>query len=99
MLPATRQSVVGEMRRVLKPSGRILIIDYHPGPVRSLKGWLFKGMIFFIEWLAGGEHFRNYRQFLSQGGVPELAEQFNLSHAQSKIVTGGNLGLFVLVPK
>jgi ubiquinone/menaquinone biosynthesis C-methylase UbiE len=95
MPPDTRLAVVGEMRRVLKQNGRMLAIDYHPGSIRSLKGWLFKGIINFIEWLAGGEHFRNYRQFLSHGGVPALAEQHNLSQVQSKIVTGGNLGLFV----
>ena len=99
MPPATRLAVIGEMRRVLKQNGRILVIDYHPGSIRSLKGWLFKGMIFFIEWIAGGEHFRNYRQFLSQGGVPALAEQYHLSQVQTKFVTGGNLGLFVFALK
>lgn len=99
MSPATRLAVVGEMRRVLRKNGRLLVIDYHPGTIRSLKGWLFKGLIFFIEWLAGGEHFRNYRHFLSQGGILPLARQFNLGQVQTKFVTGGNLGLFVLAPR
>ncbi|MFC1547255.1 class I SAM-dependent methyltransferase [Candidatus Neomarinimicrobiota bacterium] len=99
MPPATRLAVLGEMRRVLKQTGRILIIDYHPGSIRSLKGWLFRGIIFFIEWLAGGEHFRNYRHFLSKGGVLPLGRQFNLAQVQTKFVTGGNLGLFVFAPR
>jgi ubiquinone/menaquinone biosynthesis C-methylase UbiE len=99
MTPDTRIAVVGEMRRVLRDEGRLLVIDYHPGTVRSLKGWLFKGLIWLIERLAGRDHFRNYRHFLSHGGALPLARQFNLSQVQSKFVTGGNLGLYVFAAR
>ncbi|UCD37621.1 MAG: class I SAM-dependent methyltransferase [Fidelibacterota bacterium] len=96
MLPATRTAVLSEIQRVIKKSGRILIIDYHPGPIRFIKGWLFKGLITLIELWAGRDHFRNYRDFLAHGGVPALSQRPGLLQAGAKIVTGGNLGLFLL---
>ncbi len=91
----TRSAVMSEIKRVLKKDGRILVIDYHPGPIRFPKGWLFKGLITFIEFWAGREHFRNYRDFLANGGLPALSEQHGLCLVEAKIVTGGNLGLFL----
>ena len=38
MPPAVRSAVIDESKRTLKQNGRILLIDYHPGPVRPLKG-------------------------------------------------------------
>ncbi len=91
-----RSAVVREIKRIVKPGGQILVIDYYNGPVRFPKGWLFKGIITLIERFAGVEHFKNYRDFLATGCVPALADKHNLARAQEKIVTGGNLGLFVV---
>ena len=53
MPPAVRSAVIDESKRTLKQNGRILLIDYHPGPVRPLKGWVFKGIIILIERITG----------------------------------------------
>ena len=92
----TRSTVISESKRVLKENGRMLIIDYHPGPIHFPKGWLFKGLITFIEFMAGWKNFKNYRDFLARGGVPILADQHGLNTTEIKIVTGGNLGLYIL---
>ena len=48
-MPASvRMTVLGETKRVLKKEGRILIVDYHPGPVRFPDGWLVKMVMTFI---------------------------------------------------
>ena len=91
----TRSAVMSEIKQFLKKDGRILVIDYHPGPIRFPKGWLFKGLITFIEFWVGREHFKNYRGFLASGGLPALSDQHGLNRAKEKIVTGGNLGLFL----
>ncbi|MCP3953457.1 MAG: class I SAM-dependent methyltransferase, partial [Desulfobacterales bacterium] len=38
MSPVNRDLVIEEMKRVLKENGRLLLIDFHPGPLRPLKG-------------------------------------------------------------
>jgi ubiquinone/menaquinone biosynthesis C-methylase UbiE len=91
-----RSSVLNEMKRVLKEDGRILLIDFHPGPIRPLKGWIFKSFITLIEFMAGGEHYKNYRAFLANKGLPGLISSHGLSIDQEKIVSGGNIALMLL---
>ena len=96
-MPASiRSKVVNESKRVMKKDGRILLVDYHPGPIRFPKGWILKIMITCIEMAAGQKHFRNYRDFLARRGVFSLITGHRLSVERKKITTGGNIGLFLL---
>ncbi len=95
MNPVTRSGVIREMKRVLKPGGRILFIDFHPGPIRPLQGWITKLTITLSEIAAGGEHFRNYRQFMSIKGLPTLIAEHGLVIQKQRIVSGGALALFL----
>jgi ubiquinone/menaquinone biosynthesis C-methylase UbiE len=98
-MPATiRSAVLKECSRVLKKSGRILVIEYHPGPYRFPAGVYSRILSYGIEVAAGREHFRNYRNFMAGGGLPGLIADHRLSIETQKIVSGGNLGLYVLVP-
>ena len=40
-----RSNVIGEMERLIKTDGRILLIDYHAGKPSQLKGWWSKLLI------------------------------------------------------
>ena len=91
-----RPAVISEMVRVMKHGGRILLIDYHLGPIRFPKGWMYKAIIFFFEIMAGREHFRNYRDFLSRNCLANLISTKNLRVSNEKIVSGGNIALFLL---
>jgi ubiquinone/menaquinone biosynthesis C-methylase UbiE len=91
-----RSKVFDEMMRVLKKEGRILIIDYHPSTLKFPKGWMNKSVIFFFEIVAGFEHFNNFRNFIATNGIFGLAESRNLNIEKAKIVSGGNLGIYVL---
>ena len=93
-----RIKVVGECKRVAKKDGRILLIDYHPGPTQFPKGWINKVLTTPMELLAGWEHYRNYRDFLSRRGLPALIEAHGLKVTDCRIVSGGNLGLFLVTP-
>jgi ubiquinone/menaquinone biosynthesis C-methylase UbiE len=95
----TRMSVIGEMKRVLKANGRILLIDFHAGRARPLKGWLTKPVIFLSELAAGRRHFRNYRHFMSSHGLPRLIQKSQLTEEQRKVVAGGTLALYVVRAK
>jgi ubiquinone/menaquinone biosynthesis C-methylase UbiE len=92
-------SVIAEMKRVLKTEGHILLIDFHAGPARPLKGWLTKSIIFLSEMAAGRRHFRNYRHFISIHGLPSLIEESRLTEEQQKVVAGGTLALYVVRSK
>jgi len=91
-----RLKVFDEMIRVLKKDGRILIIDYHPSDLIFPKGWMHKSVIFFFETMAGSEHFKNFRDFITTEGIPGMVEGRNIDIEKRKIVSSGNLGIFLL---
>lgn len=91
-----RPAVIREMARVMKPDGRILLIDHHPGPIRFPKGWIYRPIILFFEIMAGREHFRNYRDFISRKGLPNLISTQNLMVVSKKFISGGNIALFLV---
>jgi len=93
---AVRSVVINESKRTLNEDGRILLIDFHPGPIRPLMGWFIKSIITFVEIGAGREHFKNYRDFIANNGLPELILNHGLSVDKKKIVSGGNIALFLL---
>jgi ubiquinone/menaquinone biosynthesis C-methylase UbiE len=95
----TRNSVLAEIKRVLKTDGHILLIDFHVGHARPLKGWLIKPIILLSEVAAGIRHFRNYRHFMSIRGLPRLIEESQLTQIRSKIVAGGTLALYLVRTK
>ena len=96
MPPDLRKYVLLEAHRVLKESGRILIIDFHPGPLKPIKGWVYKIIINIAEFVAGREHFKNSRQYLASGGIPALIDDCKLKIENYKIVSGGNFGIFII---
>ncbi len=89
--PETRSAVMREIKRVSRRDGRILLIDFHPGPYQFLEGWIWRAIIVLSELAAGSEHFRNHRHFLSNGGLPTLAMQHHLKVERQSILAGGTL--------
>ena len=96
MSPSVRSAVIEESKRVLDKNGRILLIDFHPGPIKPMKGWINKSIISIVEFLAWGEHFRNYRHFIKNKGLPALISAHGLSVVQERVVGGGSMALFLL---
>ncbi len=96
MDPETRDSVIDEIKRVLRKDGRILLTDYHCGPLQPIKGWRNKVFITLAEIAAGWEHYHNYRHFMKSNAIPNLVSRHGLIIEQQKIVSGGNMGIFVI---
>ena len=94
--PSVRTSVMNEIKRCLKSEGNLLVIDYHAGPARSLKGRLYRAVIFVVERLAGRRHYQGFRDFIGTGGMPHLAGEHHLDIVKEKVVGGGNFGVFLL---
>jgi ubiquinone/menaquinone biosynthesis C-methylase UbiE len=91
-----RNKVLAEARRVLKSNGHILLIDFHAGRPRPIKGWLSKLVILLSEVAAGRRHFRNYRHFISIGGLPAVIAGNNLAIEKEKIVGDDTMALYLL---
>ncbi len=85
----TRAAVVREMKRVLKDDGRLLLIDFHPGPYRPLQGWISRAIVVVVEFLAGREHFGSHLDFMRKGGLAVLAAENGLSVQKQRLLAGG----------
>ena len=92
----SRVLALEQMKRVLKQDGRMLLIDFHPGPYRFPKGWLTKLVILCAELSAGRTHFHNYRHFISIGGLNSLIQSTGLIVEHERIVGGGGLVVYLL---
>ena len=96
MPQSIRVKVLREMRRVMKKEGRILLVDYHTGPLRMPMGLIYKGIILFFEVAAGREHYKNYRNFIKNGTLPPLIKQTGLLVDKKKIISKGNFAIYLL---
>ena len=94
-----RPKVVSEMLRVIKEDGRVLLIDYHPDHVRYPRGLMYKTLIYFFEIAAGHEHFKNFRSFIRNKGIPGLILLHKLILDKMKITGDGNFGFYLLKRK
>ena len=99
MPPTVRTSVMDEIVRVAGPDGKVLFVDYHPGPIGFPMGWFYKAVIYSIEFGAGWEHFQNHRDFLARNGLPKLIEIHGLAVVKERIVAGGNVQVLLAEPE
>jgi ubiquinone/menaquinone biosynthesis C-methylase UbiE len=96
MEESVRDLALEEMKRVVNQDGRILLIDFHAGRAKPLRGWIFRSVILISEIAAGRRHFRNYRHFRSIGGLPALIQKNQLKVEKQRVVGEGNMALYLL---
>lgn len=94
--PPAREPALSEMARVIKPDGRVLVIDFSKGLLRG-KGLVSRGLSLAAEMAAGRTHFRNFRAFMRSGGLPPLLGPAGLNVEQERTVSGGNLAVSLLL--
>lgn len=79
--------VLKEASRVIKKSGKIIIIDYaYPMPFNAEHL-----LILFFEILAGKKHFNFFRKYLKKGGLKPLLEKTNLISLKEKVSKNGTI--------
>jgi demethylmenaquinone methyltransferase/2-methoxy-6-polyprenyl-1,4-benzoquinol methylase len=78
MAGSMRGPVMSEAKRVMKKKGRFLVIDYYLGPIPSRKGRLLRRLTNFTEFMAGGDHYNNFRDYVAEKGMPPLIEDSGL---------------------
>ncbi len=81
-----RRAILGEVRRVLTATGRLLTIDYEP-PATGLSRWAH-GLVGCLERGAGRHHYACFKNFMDQGGNRKVLEQAGY------VVLGWRLHLF-----
>jgi ubiquinone/menaquinone biosynthesis C-methylase UbiE len=71
---ASRDRIVSEMRRVVKKDGTLAIVDYRvPYPMDA-----YGRAVRLLELMAGQDHYRCFREFISDGGLGSLLSRHGL---------------------
>lgn len=87
--PKTGEKVLREIKRL---SRRIIIADYscpmRPGPA----AWL----AYAIEYFAAGDHYRNFKKYMANGGLNTLAEKAGLT-INSQVEKGQGVFIVALI--
>ncbi len=95
--PDTRIAVLAELARVTDPEGRVLVIDYYSGSL-TFKGHVLRAISAVPERIAGRTHYGEYRRYLDRGGISAMAPDAGLTIDREKVISGGNLALWLLKP-
>jgi demethylmenaquinone methyltransferase/2-methoxy-6-polyprenyl-1,4-benzoquinol methylase len=91
--PEIRTKMLQEIRRVLNPDGKIVLVDFEPP--WNKKSQISSLYIYGIERMAGSEHFENGRQFLKQGGLSSFIQKHELEEIDRHDVELAHTGIVV----
>jgi ubiquinone/menaquinone biosynthesis C-methylase UbiE len=72
--PAVRRNVVSEMKRVVKPDGMLIMIDYSVPLPKNI----FASIVRITELAAGGSHCRGFQDFIATGGLGTVVRENQL---------------------
>ena len=75
------------MKRVVKKEGVLMFIDYLvPLPKNSISY-----LITAVEFLAGRDNYRCFRDYLAQGGLDQILKEAQLIPQEESLLLSGNL--------
>ena len=69
-----RDKIISEMKRAIKKKGNLIFIDFQ---VPFSKNF-YSRFIKIVEYLAGRDHFRNFKDYIKQGGLDEILKRNQL---------------------
>ena len=81
-------SILKEMKRI---SNRVVIMDYN----WPLNNTAWKTVIWIIEWIAGGDHYRNFRNYNRLGGLTYFLERAGLEADVKELYHGSSFRVVI----
>lgn len=89
----TQEKMMAEAHRILKEDGTILIVDFSFDEKTTILG---KMGINLIERMAGGEHYRNFKNYIANHGLESLikADKFALVDDQRRAFNGVTISTY-----
>ena len=69
-----RDKIISEMKRVVKKEGNLIFIDFQVPLPKNLYSYFVKA----VEYLAGRDHFRSFKDYLGQGGLDGIFKKNQL---------------------
>jgi len=69
-----RYQIISEMKRIVKQDGALILIDYQVPLPRN--AWAVFARV--IEFLAGGSHYRGFKDYLANGGLEDILKNHAL---------------------
>jgi ubiquinone/menaquinone biosynthesis C-methylase UbiE len=82
---STRYRIISEMKRVIKQDGILILIDYQVPLPRNAWAVLARS----IEFLAGGSHYRGFKDYLAVGGIEDILKNHGLrEECRTYLVSG-----------
>lgn len=85
----TRNRVISEMKRVVKKEGALIFIDFRVPLPMNAYGCLFR----VGEFIAGGSHYKGFRDFLAQGGLDEVLGRNQLGIEKKSYLKRGTIAI------
>ena len=81
----TRDKIISEMRRAVKKEGALIFIDLQV----PLPKTLFAHLIKAVEFIAGRDHHRHFRDYIEQGGLDEILKKNHLLEEKRDYLNDG----------
>ncbi len=80
-----RDKVISEMKRVVKKEGALVFIDFQVPLPKNLFVYLIRA----IEFIAGRNHYRYFKDYIAQGGLDEILEKNQLTEEKRDYLNSG----------
>ena len=87
----SRDKIVSEMKRVVKQEGFIVLADFQVPLPRNI--WAMFART--IEFIAGGSHYRGFKDFIDNGGLKNILKDHLLFEQKTGYFKGGILEIIV----
>jgi len=83
---------VGILNEITQIADIVIVADYIAPRPKGFSGFLS----FFIEFLAGSEHFRNYKNFIKNGGISDIVKKTGLQLVETISTKQSHNQIFII---